>query len=57
MEDINEEDVKTALKKSHKWRSPVINKLLNFWLSATIQHTQRLFLLTDVVKNPGNAPA
>ena len=58
MEDINEEDVKTALKKSHKWRSPVINKLLNFWLSAlSSTHKDLAFLLTDVVKNPGNAPA
>ena len=28
--EINEEDGKAALKKSHKWRSPGIDKLPNF---------------------------
>ena len=31
--EITEEIVKTALKKSHKWTSPGIDKLPNFWLN------------------------
>ena len=56
--EINGKDVKTALKKSHKQRSPGIDKLPNFWLNAlSSTHKDLAVLLTDVVKNPGNTPA
>ena len=32
-EDIELKEVESSLKKSHKWKSPGLDKLPNFWLN------------------------
>ena len=47
-EDIQIEDVQDALRKSHKWKSPGVDKVPNFWLNALKKHNCQ-FWMDDVL--------
>ena len=54
---ITKEELELALKKSHKWKSPGIDKIPNFWLNSLSKGHQKLAaLLSCVVETPENAP-
>ena len=55
--EILKEDVEAALKKSHKWKSPGLDKIPNFWLnSLSASHTHIANVLSQVVADPSLAP-
>ena len=56
-EDIELKEVKLLLKKSHKWKSPGLDKLPNFWLNIlTSTHKVLTHTLSQTMKNPEEIP-
>ena len=56
-EDIEVKEVEFSLKKSHKWKSPGLDKLPNFWLSIlTSTHRVLTHTLSQIMKNPEEIP-
>ena len=51
-EDIELKEVEFSLKKSHKWKSPGLDKLPNFWLNIlTSAHKVLTHTLSQTMKN------
>ena len=49
---INIEELRSALTKSHKWKSPGVYKILNFWLNClTSTHKQMALNFTNILQN------
>ena len=56
-EVINIEELRSALTKSHKWKSPGVDKIPNFWLNCLIStHKQMALNFTNILQNPETAP-
>ena len=56
-ENITVSEIKTALTKSQKWKSPGIDKIPNFWLNTlSSAHTVLAKLLNDIVLQPELTP-
>ena len=56
-EDIELKEVKLLLKKLHKWKSPGLDKLPNFWLNIlTSTHKVLTHTLSQTMKNPEEIP-
>ena len=56
-EDIELKEVEFSLKKSHKWKSPGLDKLPNFWLNIlTSTHKVLTHTLSQTMKNPEEIP-
>ena len=56
-EDIELKEVEFSLKKSHKWKSPGVDKLPNFWLNIlTSAHKVLTHTLSQIMKNPEEIP-
>ena len=54
---INIEELRSALTKSHKWKSPGVDKIPNFWLNClTSTHKQMALNFTNILQNPETAP-
>ena len=52
-EDIKLKGVEFSLKKLHKWKSPGLDKLPNFWLNIlTSTHKVLTHTLSQTMKNP-----
>ena len=52
-EDIKLKEVQFSLKKLHKWKSPGLDKLPNFWLNIlTSTHKVLTHTLSQTMKNP-----
>ena len=50
-------EVKAALNKSRKWKSPGIDKVPNFWLNAlSSSYFTFTMLLNEIMENPEKAP-
>ena len=50
-------ELKAALTKSQKWKSPGIDKVPNFWLNAlSSSHVTFTRLLNEIMENPEKAP-
>ena len=57
-EVINIEKLRSALTKSHEWKTPGVDKISNFWLNCLIStHKQMALNLTNLLQNPETAPA
>ena len=55
--EISREEIGVAPKKSHKWKSSRIDKILNFWLHFLSKgHSKLVSLLSNIVEVPENAP-
>ena len=55
--EISKEELEAAMRKSHKWKSPGIDKIPNVWLHAVAEgHLKLATLLSDIVEIPGKAP-
>ena len=51
------EELRSALTKSHKWKSPGVDKIPNFWLNyLTSSHKQMALNFTNILQNPETAP-
>ena len=51
------DELRAALKKSHKWKSPGIDQIPNFWLNSLSEmHVVYARCLSDIVLNPEVAP-
>ena len=49
-------ELKAALTKSQKWKSPAIDKVPNFWLNAlSLSHFMFTRLLNEIMENPEKA--
>ena len=56
-EDINLDEVRTALAKANKWKSPGIDKIPNFWLNVlTETHVEMAQQYNDMMKQPNKFP-
>ena len=56
-EVINIEELRSALTKSHKWKSPGVDKIHNFWLNClTSTHKQMTLNFTNILQNRETAP-
>ena len=56
-EVINIEELRSVLTKSHKWKSPGVDKIPNFWLNClTSTHKQMALNFTNILQNPETAP-
>ena len=56
-EVITIEELRNALTKSHKWKSPGVDKITNFWLNClTSTHKQMAHNFTNILKNPETVP-
>ena len=56
MENITVLEMKAALTKSQKWKSPAIDKVPNFWLNAlSLSHFMFTRLLNEIMENPEKA--
>ena len=56
-EVINIEELRRALTKSHKWKSPGVDKIPNFWLNClTSTHKQMALNFTNILQSPETAP-
>ena len=56
-EDIELKEVEFPLKKLHKWKSPGLDKLPNFWLNTlTSTHKVLTQILSQTMKNPEEIP-
>ena len=55
LENITVLELKAALTKSQKWKSPGNDKVPNFWLNA-LSPSNLTFtsLLNEIMQNPGN---
>ena len=55
--DITKSDLQSALKKAHKWKSPGIDKVPNFWLSElSSSHDALCKLLSNAINDPLQSP-
>ena len=55
--DISIAEIEASLKKSHKWKSPGIDKIPNFWLNIlSSSHKYIANTLSHVVADPSAAP-
>ena len=51
--NITVEEINEALKKSHKWKSPWMDQIPNFWLDTlSSTHTQLAVNFNNVMKDP-----
>ena len=51
------EELRSALTKSHKWKSLRVDKVPNFWLNyLTSSHKQMALNFTNILQNPETAP-
>ena len=56
-EVINIEELRSALTNSHKWKSPGVDKIPNFWLNFLHStHKQMAFNFTNILQNSETAP-
>ena len=56
-EDINLDEVRTALAKANKWKCPGIDKIPNFWLNVlTETHVEMAQQYNDMMKHPNKCP-
>ena len=56
-ENITVEEISEALKKSHKWKSPGMDQIPNFWLDTlSSTHMQLAINFNNVMKDPTLAP-
>ena len=56
-ENITVLELKAALTKSQKWKSPRIEKVPNFWLNAlSSSHVKFTNLLNEIMQNPEKTP-
>ncbi|XP_066930549.1 uncharacterized protein [Clytia hemisphaerica] len=56
-EEITVEEVRVALGKTQKWKSPGIDKVQNFWLNyLPSMHRALTFFLNELVGNPNSIP-
>ncbi|XP_066933825.1 uncharacterized protein [Clytia hemisphaerica] len=56
-EEITVEEVRVALGKTQKWKSPGIDKVQNFWLNyLPSMHRVLTFFLNELVGNPNSIP-
>ena len=56
-QELTVKDLKLALTKSQKWKSPGVDKVPNFWLnSISSSHKILTKLLNDIVRTPSFAP-
>ena len=56
--DISVGELRTALKKCHKWKSAGIDQVSNYWLNLLCKgHYILASLLCDTVRNPEDSPA
>ena len=56
-EVINIEELCSALTKSHKWKSPGVDKIPNFLLNClTSMHKQMALNFTNILQNPETTP-
>ena len=54
---VNIEELRSALTKLHKWKSPGVDKIPNFWLNClTSTHKQIALNFTNILQNPETAP-
>ena len=54
---INIEELRSALTKSHKWKSPGVGKIPNFLLNClTSTHKQMALNFTNILQNTETAP-
>ena len=54
---IDIEELRSALTKSHKWKSPGVDKNPNFGLNClTSMHKQMALNFTNILQNPETAP-
>ena len=57
-EHITVTELRAALSKSQKWKSPGIDKVPNFWLSAlSSSHVKLTKLFNETIENPDLAPS
>ena len=55
LENITVLELKAALTKSQKWKSPGNDKVPNFWLTAlSPSNITFTSLLNEIMQNPGN---
>ena len=55
--NITVEEISEALKKSHKWKSPGMEQIPNFWLDTLWStHTQLAINFNNVMRDPTLAP-
>ena len=55
-EVINIEELRSALTKSHKWKSPGVDKIPNFWLNClSSTHKQIALNFMNILQNPKTA--
>ena len=55
--EISTDELKQALIRSHKWKSPGIDRIPNFWLNCISKgHNRLASLLSELVENPETAP-
>ena len=56
-ENITVEEISEALKKLHKWKSPGMDQIPNFWLdNLSSTHAQLAITFNNVMKDPNLAP-
>ena len=56
-QDITSEELSEALKKTHKWKSPGMDKVPNFWLEAlNSSHRKLLIELNVIMADPKKTP-
>ena len=54
---MSKDELEFALNKSHKWKSPGIDKIPNFWTSSLSKgHEKLTSLLSVIVESPDTAP-
>ena len=54
---IRKDELEFALNKSHKWKSPGMDKIPNFWISSLSKgHEKLASLLSEIVESPDTAP-
>ena len=56
-ENVTILELKAALTKAQKWKSPAIDKIPNFWLNAlSSSHVTFTSLLNKIMQNPEKTP-
>ena len=55
--NITVHEIREVLKKSHKWKSPGIDQLTNFWLDALFStHAQLALNFNSIMTDPTTTP-
>ena len=55
--EITVEELRSALSKSHKWKTPGIDKIPNFWLNSLHElHKPLTDSFNKIINDPGNIP-